>query len=324
MTITMQRQVSYDGFTIFDPQSWLPTYGNWSGPGWSAGERDSQKTEAELQASPVYIHPNGTPSLVDQISKDHDIAYLRAAGDPNEAYLIAQADIELLNRLSQLNFPALPPVEATYATFMVFTFFQKIMMIDIPRVGFDILKNKINQIIPTLRIILAGYGINGMSYSDAFGNSMTGTAFSGNTVGLVYQINSVRYTKAAGDHSSFTHYRDAYQNIYSGFNEATPYFGAYIKQWVDGTISLVDGNRQMQISSPSSQGTASIPSVGSTVDPIGGQGSGSGSDPGAARFFWNGLYKHDGRKWSYEGPDDIEAWVCVNEQFCQVFRRNQP
>jgi len=29
----------FTGFSLFDPSSWVPTFGLWGGPGWSAGER---------------------------------------------------------------------------------------------------------------------------------------------------------------------------------------------------------------------------------------------------------------------------------------------
>ncbi len=30
--------VAIRGFNIFDPSSWVPTFGYWGGPGWSGGQ----------------------------------------------------------------------------------------------------------------------------------------------------------------------------------------------------------------------------------------------------------------------------------------------
>ncbi|MCY1546186.1 hypothetical protein D9M68_821730 [compost metagenome] len=137
--------------------------------------------------------------------------------------------------------------------------------------------------------------------------------------GLAYVLRGVTYTRAGDGTSYFNHYRDAYQNLYSGYSPEYPATtSAYVKVWVDGTVSLVDGSRQMQLANPSNGGAAK-PRPGDSVTPI----PGSGQDVGQPRFFWNGLYMFDGRKWSYQGPNDFEAWVCVADE-CAAVPRTRP
>ena len=299
-----------DGFIFFDAQSWLPVYGLWCGPGWSAGQRDAQMSVSQMIQSPVLVHPNGVESVVDAICKAHDIAYAQAAGQPNEASLVADADVALLEALSAVDFHSLPSQESAYATFMAFAFYQKLVMIDLPRMGFEAVWNKIKALAAWVASKLAG--LSGLSYTDAFGDTITGSILSGNAEGLNYVIHNVNTTKANGKYGIFTSYKDAYQTIYSGFDSAYAYdpsLGAMTVVWVDGTITIVEGTRQVQLSSPSASGLPQ-PLPGTQVNPI----PGTGQDPSAARFFWNGLYMYDGTKWTYGGSGDFDAWVCVDNE----------
>jgi hypothetical protein len=304
-----QRSMNVENFTIFDMQTWLPVYGNWCGPGWSAGQRDQALTIQQMRDSPVFQHPNGQASVIDAICKEHDIAYAEAEGQANESVLVALADIALLRALMNVNFLALPQQEVTYATLMAYAFFQKSWMINLPRVGVEALWAEIQSVAAWVQSKLDG--INGLMFTDVFGQTMIATEFTGNTEGLAYAIKSVTSVKPDGHNAVFTQYRDGYQSSYSGFDSAyDPLLtGAFLKVWIDGTISLIEGDRHMQLSTPSVSGIPTPP-VGSVVVPIGG----IEIDPNAAQFLWNGLYVFDGTQWTRGGDVNFDAWVCTDNQ----------
>ena len=44
--------IGFPGFSIFNPITWIPCFGNWGGPEWSAGDR-VKNTDA--QGNPVFL-----------------------------------------------------------------------------------------------------------------------------------------------------------------------------------------------------------------------------------------------------------------------------
>lgn len=314
----VQRSTSIDGFTIVDPQTWLPVYGLWCGPGWSAGQRNADLTVQQMQASDVFRHADGSASVIDEICKAHDIAYKLAEGQPNEAALIGQADVQLLRSMAHVDFNSLPMQEKAYALLMTFTFYQKLLLIDIPRAGVEAIWAGVQEIAAWIDSKLEG--LSGAAFTDIFGQTMVGSMFGGNAEGLVYAIKSVTSTKPDGHNTVFTYYRDGYQSTYSAYDSAFDPMSqsAYLKRWIDGTITLIEGLRQVQLSTPSASGTPQPP-IGSVVIPV----PGTGVDPSEAQFEWNGLYVFDGSQWTRGGNGDFEAWVCVDHQ-CTGVPRNAP
>ncbi|CAB3636186.1 MAG: hypothetical protein J0I68_05155 [Achromobacter sp.] len=307
-----QQSTGVDGFTVFDASAWMPVYGEWCGPGWSAGQRNPNITIQQMLDSPVLMLPGGQASVIDTICKAHDIAYAKAAGQPNEAYLIAEADRALLEALREVDFKSLPEQESGYATFMAFAFYHKLMIIDWPRAGVEALWEKIKSLTAWVAGMLDR--LNGLTYTDIFGNTIVGTSFSGNVEGLAYVIKGVTGTRLGGRTATFTHYKDGYQDLYSGVDSAyDPNAGAVLKVWVDGTITLIEGLRQIQLTSPSATGVPQ-PLAGSFVNPV----PGAGKDPNAARFFWNGFYVFDGTRWSKKASGEFDAWVCVSNECVAV------
>lgn len=307
-----KQSVGVDGFIIFDASAWMPVYGEWCGPGWSAGQRNPNMTIQQMLGSPVLMLPGGQTSVIDTICKAHDIAYVKASGQPDEAYLIAEADSILLEALRAVDFKSLPAQEGGYATFMAFAFYHKLMIIDLPRAGIEALWNRIKD----LTVWVAGMldRLNGLTYTDIFGNTIVGTSFSGNVEGLAYVIKGVTATRPGGRTATFTHYKDGYQDLYSGVDSAyDPNTGAVLKVWVDGTITLIEDLRQIQLSCPSATGVPQ-PLAGSVVNPV----PGAGKDPNAARFFWNGFYVFDGAQWSKKASGEFDAWVCVGNECVAV------
>lgn len=82
-------------FKFNDPTTWLPTFGNWCGPDWSAGAKSTtpQLTTNQLLTGPTRV--NGQDSLIDILCKAHDKAYSDAYGQPNSRMLILKADVSL-------------------------------------------------------------------------------------------------------------------------------------------------------------------------------------------------------------------------------------
>ncbi|EGP43498.1 hypothetical protein [Achromobacter insuavis] len=133
---------------FWSPTSYMPVYGLWCGPNWSAGERGGEKTRAQLVESEVLtrIGIDGvTPEIspVDSFCKDHDIAYFDARGQPDEAMRKLEADLVLMARLEQLDFDQLPETERLYGRLMSFAFFEKILCVDLPNASSGWMGNRI-------------------------------------------------------------------------------------------------------------------------------------------------------------------------------------
>jgi hypothetical protein len=115
----------------------IPTFGNWCGPGWSAG-KFGQNESAALLLAPVVKMPgpdgNLRDSPLDKICKAHDLDYIAAAGMPNEAQLILEADARLVSATIN-NFDSFGTNEKFYASFMTASFIGKQILYDVPKAG---------------------------------------------------------------------------------------------------------------------------------------------------------------------------------------------
>lgn len=164
--------ISFSGFSIRDTSTWVPTYGQWCGPNWSAGLRNNTMTLAQLQASPVAqtlgIDGNVRPSPVDLACKAHDIAYFQAAGQPNQALLTLQADLTLIQTIAGMTWSNLNSTEKSYTSLMAAAFSIKISTIDLVDVGIQASSKA-----AMLKISAQGGDPGGASFTDANGNQMS-------------------------------------------------------------------------------------------------------------------------------------------------------
>ncbi len=111
----------------------VPRYGNFCGPGWTAGRSDLNISRKEIQEHPTaeIIDPLGEKvfSKLDQLCKDHDLAYFDAQKKSDESVLITQADLTLLKGLvTQLAY--MTPEEQPYATLAIAAFACKLAYYD--------------------------------------------------------------------------------------------------------------------------------------------------------------------------------------------------
>jgi len=124
--------IGWNGFSIADGNSWVPTYGNWAGPGYSGGERTETPNEAIGPAKNAI----GEISQVDAAAKTHDLSYHNAQGKPNEAELKVEADMQLLCDLANADTSKMSADEAFYASLIAREFSQKIAL-DLHKLGLD-------------------------------------------------------------------------------------------------------------------------------------------------------------------------------------------
>lgn len=202
----------------FNPVSWLPVYGRWCGPEWSAGERGGTKSLDELLDSDVlrFSDADGQPgqaSQLDLICKVHDIDYVRAEGKPNEAGLKLKADMDLLRSISLLDQKSLPKVEQTYSKLMACAFAEKLFSVDLPLWGYELLKNGLLEWMASIEKLF--HQIDGLTYTDQFGSTITGMAFDAKNEGLAYRLFGVTCTQMDGASNTWACYQDAFQAIHS-------------------------------------------------------------------------------------------------------------
>lgn len=131
-------------FDINTLSSLIPRFGNFCGPGWSAGRSDLGLSLKEIQAGEVWKFYDSQNKLheskLDELCKQHDVAYKQAEGLPSEAILISQADTTLLKGLVT-QFSSLYPEEKPYASLAVVAFSAKITTYDVPSTWAGTLKS---------------------------------------------------------------------------------------------------------------------------------------------------------------------------------------
>jgi hypothetical protein len=110
-------------------ESVIPTYGNWTGPGWSGGKRTEPGEEIDWSVPPDK-NWYGQTSQVDAACKDHDWAYRNAQGQENENELKFQADMNLLYNIMAMDMLQMDPHELQVATTVFCVFVAKINMVD--------------------------------------------------------------------------------------------------------------------------------------------------------------------------------------------------
>lgn len=101
----------------------LPTYGNWGGPGWSAGGTNSGILTEEQKRLPY-------TDVLDALFKDHDIAYDEAEkiSDPERrAKAILDADLDLLGGMWLIDLGSLDVVGQSYREAAIDLFKVKII-----------------------------------------------------------------------------------------------------------------------------------------------------------------------------------------------------
>ncbi len=193
-------------------------YGLWCGPNWSAGERGGEKTREQLVESAVLtrIGIDGvTPEIspVDSFCKDHDIAYFDAQGQPDEAVRKLEADLVLMARLEQLDFDQLPAAERVYGRLMLYAFFEKILLVDLPNASSEWMGHRILELAKSFEKLF--HHIDGLTYTDQFGSTITGMAFDAKNEGLAYRLFGVTCTQMDGASNTWACYQDAFQAIHS-------------------------------------------------------------------------------------------------------------
>jgi VCBS repeat-containing protein len=107
----------------------VPTYGLYCGPGWFAGERTSRDYTPTSEDSEV----SGADE-VDECCRTHDLAYEAAENQPNEAALMHEADIQLLENLTSLPPESIDDLGvhgALYLPLMVVLFETKVVLYDV-------------------------------------------------------------------------------------------------------------------------------------------------------------------------------------------------
>ena len=118
----MGTSINIQGFNLFTPSTWVPTFGNHCGPGWSGGMR----TDVAQPGVPAIKIESLQRSPVDELCRIHDLAYMQAEDKPNQASLIMTADKELRQGIAALSFSTLSFTEKIYAGLMDMAFATKI------------------------------------------------------------------------------------------------------------------------------------------------------------------------------------------------------
>lgn len=189
-------------FQAMDPSSYLPRFGNWCGPGWSAGRETTSLTTADLNVGAMVVPgADGTlrASPVDALCKTHDIAYAQAQGASDQASQILNADVNLETGISHLDFSKLSGIEKTYAYAMFDAFKLKIDTVDTVNKGYEDL---INSLLGNIKVSDAG--ADGQTYSDTNGGQVTTTVDASGTVHIAIVQSGVSST-LSGDTSSHSH-----------------------------------------------------------------------------------------------------------------------
>lgn len=142
-------QVAVKRVDVDFPSNFVPRWGLYCGPGWSAGQANANLDYETMKAGEVLQVRNAVgkfeDSNLDLACKEHDLAYKAAEGRPDEAKLIMQADIQLISRVAN-SYSSLEPIERPYAAMVFAGFVAKL-----PYDGVSLLtsgvKSQINEIL---------------------------------------------------------------------------------------------------------------------------------------------------------------------------------
>jgi len=120
-------------FQMNNPNSLVPTYGNWCGSNWSAGQRIKEKilTNDQIKVPPTIV--NSRPSPLDSWCKTHDLEDSDAYSKPDQRLRILISDINLVNKASTTTWPRLTLGETVYSSLMNGAFRLKIKLFDFPK-----------------------------------------------------------------------------------------------------------------------------------------------------------------------------------------------
>lgn len=210
-----------------NPSSWLPVYGRWCGPDWSAGERGTTKSIAELVRERAFerVGPAGgskVESPLDLICKEHDLAYLEAESQSgSEATQKFEADLDLLRKVAALDETSLTKDEKTYSKLMALAFAEKIFNIDVPALGYEAVVTAMKDLVLSLHGLFDK--IDGLSYMDQFGAMMWGAVKEGDLHGgfgdqEFWDIPFTRFTltatDTAGARAIISYYADPYREAH--------------------------------------------------------------------------------------------------------------
>lgn len=234
----------------WNPSSWLPVYGRWCGPDWSAGARGVTKTVEELLREPVFkrVGPGGgvkVDSPLDELCRAHDIAYVKAMDHPDhEAAQKFHADLDLLNDLVALDQTKLTKDEKTYSKLMAVAFAEKIFNVDVPALGYEVVMTAMKDLMLSLASLFDK--IDGLSYMDQFGAMMWGAVNEGELHGgfgdqEFWDIPFTRFTliatDAAGAGAVIAYYEDPYREAHG----IAAVVAGEIVEGSSRTITLYDG-----------------------------------------------------------------------------------
>ncbi len=165
-------------FKPTDPTTWLPTFGKWCGPGWSAGIKTTtpQLTADQKAVLPTKISINGQEreSPVDAACRKHDFAYSDAYGQPDAKLQILKADVQLEKDLAAMSWSSLTPAEKTYASLMAPAFLVKIQAADVVGAGIETLKTQASSAFDSIKS--SGNDPSGKSFTDGEGSTFNCSA----------------------------------------------------------------------------------------------------------------------------------------------------
>lgn len=234
----------------WNPSSWLPVYGRWCGPDWSAGARGVTKTVEELLREPVFkrVGPGGgvkVDSPLDELCRAHDIAYVKAMDHPDhEAAQKFHADLDLLNDLVALDQTKLTKDEKTYSKLMAVAFAEKIFNVDVPALGYEVVMTAMKDLMLSLASLFDK--IDGLSYMDQFGAMMWGAVNEGELHGgfgdqEFWDIPFTRFTLIATDATGAGAVIAYYEDPYREAHGIAAVVAGEIVEGSSRTITLYDG-----------------------------------------------------------------------------------
>lgn len=234
----------------WNPSSWLPVYGRWCGPDWSAGERGTTKSMADLARERAFqrIGPSGgskVESPLDLICKEHDLAYLEAESQSgSEAMQKFEADKDLLIKIAALDENLLTKDEKSYVKLMTAAFVAKICAVDFPAIFDEGLMTAIKDLMLSVHGLLDG--IDGLSYMDQFGAMMWGAVNEGELHGgfgdqEFWDIPFTRFTLIATDTAGAGAVISYYEDPYREAHGIAAVVAGEIVEGSSRTITLYDG-----------------------------------------------------------------------------------
>lgn len=123
------HKIRWANFSLSDPESWVPVFGKWCGPGYSDGKRQKVFDPSSEKLEPAKRPKTDEDNPIDLRCMQHDVNYLNVQDLPDEWQRTLAYDIIIRDEIRQLDPSRLTEEERLYRFALLQLFDTKIALL---------------------------------------------------------------------------------------------------------------------------------------------------------------------------------------------------